>query len=322
MAQKSLKHNFQSTTVDDPNVLLVRPQANWNAEHQFYLGYRYVSGISDTLTSSDAWAGVTYSNSNAITSTLDSTTHTAGFVTFITYIGASSVTITPTSGTINGAGSLILVTNSGVMLWCDGTDYYGLTSYDLSAGGYSGSSSTSVLIATGSQSFTASTGRVWGTGTQLIISSDADPTNYMHGAVTSYNAATGALVVDVNDIGGSGTYSDWIIELSGEQGPPGPATTTTRVVTTTSVTMTDSDEVVVINRTASGAITVSLPSVSTAAALIKEIYRFDGNTGDITVTPDGAETIMGLSSWVISCDILGGSLRLFPVPGVSGWIVR
>lgn len=47
--------------------------------------------------------------------------------------------------------------------------------------------------------------------------------NYMHGTVTSYNAGSGALVVNVLDIGGSGTLNDWNIAITGTQGPQGPS---------------------------------------------------------------------------------------------------
>jgi hypothetical protein len=37
----------------------------------------------------------------------------------------------------------------------------------------------------------------------------------MHGEVTSYNAATGALVVDIKSHTGSGTYTSWVLNLDG-----------------------------------------------------------------------------------------------------------
>jgi hypothetical protein len=42
-----------------------------------------------------------------------------------------------------------------------------------------------------------------------------DSTNWMHGEVTSYNAGTGALVVNVTAIFGSGTETSWTVTLSG-----------------------------------------------------------------------------------------------------------
>ena len=37
----------------------------------------------------------------------------------------------------------------------------------------------------------------------------------MHGEVTSYNPATGALVVDIKKHTGSGTYTSWVLNLDG-----------------------------------------------------------------------------------------------------------
>lgn len=95
------------------------------------------------------------------------------------------------------------------------------------AAGWSGTSSTSVAIGTGSKSFTASTGKLWVVGVVLQIASASAPTNYMHGIVTAYNSGTGALTVNVLDIGGSGTLADWNVTLAGTQGPQGPAGTVT-----------------------------------------------------------------------------------------------
>ena len=84
-----------------------------------------------------------------------------------------------------------------------------------------GTSTTSVLIGTGAKSFTADTGKAWGAGLILSISSAANTANFMHGTVTSYNSSTGALVMNILDVGGSGTLNDWGIAISGTQGPTG-----------------------------------------------------------------------------------------------------
>jgi hypothetical protein len=84
-----------------------------------------------------------------------------------------------------------------------------------------GSSSTSVAIGTGSKNFTAESGRTWQVGTWLIITSAANPADFMNGQVTAYNDETGALTVDVVSTGGSGTRADWTISLSGPRGATG-----------------------------------------------------------------------------------------------------
>jgi hypothetical protein len=89
------------------------------------------------------------------------------------------------------------------------------------AAALSGSSATSVAIGTGAKSFTASTGKQWAAGQFLMLASAANNTNYMHGQVTSYNSGTGALVMNVIDTDGSGTWADWLISVSGTQGVAG-----------------------------------------------------------------------------------------------------
>jgi hypothetical protein len=71
-------------------------------------------------------------------------------------------------------------------------------------------SSTSVTIGTGSKSFTVETGKLFIAGQWLIIAGST-VTNFMIGQVTSYNSGTGALVVNVSTISGSGTLAAWTI---------------------------------------------------------------------------------------------------------------
>lgn len=91
------------------------------------------------------------------------------------------------------------------------------------AAAYQGTSITSVAIATGSKSFTTQVNKNFQVGNFLLIASTANGANYMHGQVTSYNITTGALVMNITDIGGSGTFADWNIAVSGTRGTAGAA---------------------------------------------------------------------------------------------------
>ena len=84
---------------------------------------------------------------------------------------------------------------------------------------YSTTSSTSLTIATGSQSLTIGTGLAYSIGQNVIIAYDIS--NDMTGNVTSYTSGTGALVVSVATINGSGTYSSWTVNLAGAVGAQG-----------------------------------------------------------------------------------------------------
>jgi len=86
---------------------------------------------------------------------------------------------------------------------------------------FTGTSATSTLIGTGSKVFTTQLNKNFLPGEFLTIASNANPANYMYGQVTAYDPATGILTVNVTVSGGSGTFTDWNIALSGQQGLPG-----------------------------------------------------------------------------------------------------
>lgn len=87
---------------------------------------------------------------------------------------------------------------------------------------YKGTSTTSIAIGTGSKGpFTTQASKNFDVGVNVLITSDADPSNYMHGQVTAYSGTS--LTVDVIDTGGSGTLADWTITVSGTRGAIGPA---------------------------------------------------------------------------------------------------
>lgn len=75
-----------------------------------------------------------------------------------------------------------------------------------------GTSTTSVLIGTGSKSFTTQTGLGFVVGMTLRIANSS--TNYMTGDVTSYTTGTGALVMNITAVVGSGTLASWTISLA------------------------------------------------------------------------------------------------------------
>jgi len=80
-------------------------------------------------------------------------------------------------------------------------------------------STTSLAIATGSKAFTVASGLGFIAGDWVLVTSDADITNYMHGQIASYTGTT--MTVTVDNIGGSGTLADWTIRRSGTQGNTG-----------------------------------------------------------------------------------------------------
>jgi hypothetical protein len=90
-------------------------------------------------------------------------------------------------------------------------------------GAIDGTSTTSVTIGTGSKTFIAPTKRGWIVGGFLFAASAANPANYMNGQITAYNVTTGALTLNVTAVGGSGTFADWNMSISGAAGAQGAA---------------------------------------------------------------------------------------------------
>jgi hypothetical protein len=80
-------------------------------------------------------------------------------------------------------------------------------------------STSSLAIGIGSKTFVTQAGKQFSAGQFVLIVSDANPANYMHGQVTSYTGTS--LVVNVIDVGGSGTLADWTISVSGSRGAIG-----------------------------------------------------------------------------------------------------
>lgn len=89
--------------------------------------------------------------------------------------------------------------------------------------GYTATSTSSVTIGTGSQTFATQAGLAYSIGARARASSNANGANYMEGLVTAYDTSTGALTVNVDTIGGSGQHADWNINVAGNVGATGPA---------------------------------------------------------------------------------------------------
>lgn len=89
--------------------------------------------------------------------------------------------------------------------------------------GYSGlTSTTSTLIGTGSKVFTTnltSTQTAFAVGTRVRVAYSVTPANFMEGVVTAFSSTT--FTVNVDSIGGSGTFASWTVSVAGIQGSNG-----------------------------------------------------------------------------------------------------
>jgi len=87
-----------------------------------------------------------------------------------------------------------------------------------SATNYNGTSTTSLLIGTGSKTFTTQTSLAFSIGQFVQIANTGTPANYMYGQVTAYNSGTGSMTVLVSAVGGAGTLTAWTIGLAASSG--------------------------------------------------------------------------------------------------------
>jgi hypothetical protein len=85
-----------------------------------------------------------------------------------------------------------------------------------------GTSTSTLTISAGAKTLTTQPTKAFAAGAVVTLYRQADPTVWLLGTIASYDAATGALGINVNDVAGSGTASDWAIAVSGIRGPVGP----------------------------------------------------------------------------------------------------
>lgn len=90
---------------------------------------------------------------------------------------------------------------------------------------YATSSTTSINLdaATDPITLTVGTGLAYTIGQQVEIVSSADLANNITAEVQSYNSGTGQLVVTNSTINGTGTHTDWKVNLAGAPGKQGKA---------------------------------------------------------------------------------------------------
>jgi len=100
----------------------------------------------------------------------------------------------------------------------------------------SSTSTASLLISVASKSLTVAAAKSYLPGMSVKIARTSSPSNWMHGDVTSYNSTTGALVVNVTSILGSGTYTDWTVTFSAPVAVPLPGSITRAMITNVTAT--------------------------------------------------------------------------------------
>lgn len=82
--------------------------------------------------------------------------------------------------------------------------------------GYTATSASSIAIGMGSKSFTTQSSLAYTVGARVRASNPSAPSDFVEGLCTSYSGAT--LVINVDTVGGSGTFASWNINLAGQPG--------------------------------------------------------------------------------------------------------
>ncbi|QUS40568.1 hypothetical protein RPMA_18290 [Tardiphaga alba] len=145
------------------------------------------------------------------------------------------------------------------------------------------------------------------------IVADADGFVFFHclGGAYQIRVWLGALDATRNYVAvGRAQESDTVIANNAE-----------RIVTAAgavAVTADDAD-IILINKNVGAATTVNLPPSAARTKPVRIVDRkYDALTNNITLVPNGAETIMGGASYII--DSNGGGITLTPLKDGSGWI--
>ncbi len=180
-----------------------------------------------------------------------------------------------------------------------------------SAAKLKGTSITSVTIGLGSQTFTTQSDKFFDVGNWLLITSDADTTNYMHGQVTAYSGTT--LTINVTNIGGSGTYADWTITVSGTQGAKGDTGNIGDISGQAPATITASDELVFADVSDS-----NNTKKDFVTGILKLVYPVGSYYINETNSTNPA-TLLGFGTWVAVEDkMIIGASATYPAGSTGG----
>jgi hypothetical protein len=222
------------------------PQVTDDSTKGFVVGSRWslddgtVYLCSDATIGAAVWAVVTVGGVTSVSATLpisssggttpdisisQADTSTDGYLTstdWNTFDGKFNVPTGLVTDYLDGLGTptpfpaipvgTVTSVNSGININVDNTNPAAPIINSLSDR-YKTSSVTSNSVSNGSKNFTVDLNLSYIPLQEILVV--FNPANHMHGEVTSYNAATGALVVDIKNHTGSGTYTSWVLNLDG-----------------------------------------------------------------------------------------------------------
>lgn len=245
------------------------------------------TGTSYSVVDGDRGKLIAQSNASAVAYTLPSAAGAgfdAGWYVAIQNRGAGTVTITPTTSTIDGAASLNLTQNQGVWIFSDGTNYFTQRGIGGGGGGGTPGGSDTQVQFNDSAAFGGDAGLTYNKTTDVLtvagsITLSASGAGYLELAEGTAPAAVSnrvslAAPADVTESGG------WVLVLPATNGASGQFLQTDGSGNTTWATPSGSGDV-----------------VGPASATDEALVRFDTTTGKllqnspITLSDAGALTL-------------------------------
>ncbi|MBS0424617.1 MAG: hypothetical protein JSR71_09400 [Proteobacteria bacterium] len=190
-------------------------------------------------------------------------------------------------------------------------------------------STTSILISIASKSLTVQPGKSYVPGMAVTIAYTTDATKWMRGEVTSYDAVTGALVVNVRTISQtSGTFSSWTISQAAVESLVGNHIVTVHTGNGHGSTNTKWRRFQTIKESIGVAVTYADSASNGASFTINEdglyeIYYYDCNTSTrafFGITVNNSQGTTSISSVTGNDRVLYGSSST--VGGVTSPITR
>lgn len=186
--------------------------------------------------------------------------------------------------------------------------------------GYMATSTTSLTIAgSGSKSFTTQAGLAYTTGARIRATTLTNG-SWMEGVATSYSGTT--LIATMDLFGGSGTYTDWDINLAGERGATGPAAGTPTGTGFVHVTADVSDPVAQLVFNADVASTAALALTKLAAQADQTVVGnvSGGALAPVALTQAQLRTLLAYAAIALSgsaSDLSTGTVPLARLSGIT-----